>query len=57
MTWENLAGIKARHLRAYGRVDPALRETLDPAVERLLVLVSALEAIALGDRASPGDTA
>jgi hypothetical protein len=57
VTWENLAGIQARHLRAYGRVDPSLRDTLDPSIERLLALVSALEGIALGDRASPGETA
>ncbi len=44
--WENLAGIQSRRLRAYGRVDPGLRTTLDPAVEHVLALVSALEGIA-----------
>jgi hypothetical protein len=46
VSWENLAGIQSRRLRAYGRVDPGLRTTLDPAVEHVLALVSALEEIA-----------
>ncbi|MGA2512619.1 MAG: hypothetical protein ABSG37_03270 [Candidatus Limnocylindrales bacterium] len=49
ISWESLAEVGSRRLRAYGRVDPALRDTLDPALERLIELVSALEDLALGD--------
>ncbi len=47
VSWESLAEVKSRRLRAYGHVDPALRATLDPAVERLMELVSALEDVGL----------
>lgn len=49
ISWENLAEVGSRRLRAYGHVDPALRDTLDPALERLMELVSALEDVALGE--------
>ena len=48
VSWENLAEVGSRRLRAYGEVDPALRATLDPALDRLMDLVSALEDVALG---------
>lgn len=49
LSWESLAEVGSRRLRAYGHVDPALRDTLDPALERLVELVSALEDVALGE--------
>jgi hypothetical protein len=36
LTWESLEEIRSRHLKSYGDVDPALRDTLDPIL-RLLI--------------------
>jgi hypothetical protein len=48
VSWESLAEVDSRRLRSYGRVDPGLRGTLDPALERMMALVSAMEEIAVG---------
>ena len=48
VAWESLAEVDNRRLRSYGRVDPGLRGTLDPALERMMALVSAMEEIAVG---------
>ena len=48
VSWESLAEVESHRLRSYGRVDPGLRATLDPALERLMALVSAMEEIAVG---------
>ena len=55
ISWESLAEIDTLHLRAYGRVDPALRDTLDPALERLMALVDALAEIALAGGGAPAE--
>jgi hypothetical protein len=47
VTWESLGDIRAHRLVAYGEVDPRLKETLDPSVQKLTKLVLALEAAAL----------
>ena len=43
VSWESLAEVESRGLRSYGRVDPGLRDSLDPALERMLELVTTLE--------------
>ena len=43
MSWQNLGEIDSRGMRAYGEVDPALPDLLDPMVQRLMDLVFALE--------------
>lgn len=48
MTWQSLGDIRAGSLGAHGAVDPGLRQTLDPSVERLLELVLAMEKAASG---------
>lgn len=48
LTWESLEEIRARKLKSYGAVDPALKETLDPIVQRLIKLVYQLEDVARG---------
>lgn len=48
VSWESIAEIDSRRLRSYGRVDPGLRDSLDPALERMMVLVAAIEEIAVG---------
>jgi hypothetical protein len=48
VSWESLGDIRSRQLRAYGEVDPELKETLDPYVQKLTRLVLALEDVALG---------
>ncbi len=50
VSWEGLAEIGSRRLRAYGRVDSSLLETLDPALDRIMQLLSTLEE-AVGDAA------
>lgn len=48
VSWESLAEIDSRRLRSYGRVDPGLRNSLDPALERMMTLVAAIEQVAVG---------
>jgi hypothetical protein len=48
VSWESLAEIDSRRLGAYGRVDPGLRGSLDPALERMMSLVVEIEEIANG---------
>lgn len=43
LAWEGLEDARAAKLRRYGAVDPALADSLDPRVERLIALVLALE--------------
>jgi hypothetical protein len=50
ISWESLAEIDSRRLGAYGRVDPGLRASLDPTLERMMALVVAIEEIAVGRR-------
>ena len=51
VSWESLAEVDSHRLRSYGRVDQGLRASLDPALERMMALVSAIEHIAVGDGA------
>lgn len=51
VSWESLAEIDSHRLRSYGRVDPGLRTTLDPALEQMMALLLAIDEIALGHRA------
>jgi len=46
ITWEGLGDVRAGRLRGLGDVDPALREQLNPSVERLMDLVLDLQGIA-----------
>ena len=46
LSWESLEDIRPHKLGAYGDVDPALKETLDPIVQELIHLLFRLEAIA-----------
>ncbi len=48
ITWEGLGDVRAGRLRGLGDVDPALRERLNPSVERLMDLVLDLQRIAAG---------
>lgn len=48
ISWESLAEIDSRRLAAYGRVDPGLRASLDPTLERMMALVMAVEEIVVG---------
>lgn len=50
MTWQSLGDIRSERLAGHGEVDPGLRATLDPSVDRLLALVLALEKEASGAR-------
>lgn len=43
MSWESLEDTRSRKLKAYGEVDPALKETLDPILQRLIDLLFTLE--------------
>lgn len=43
VTWEGLGDVRAGRLGGLGKVDPALRELLDPSVERLMQLVLELK--------------
>ena len=46
ITWEGLGDVRAGRLRGLGDVDPALREQLNPSIERLMALVLDLQEIA-----------
>ena len=46
ITWEGLGDVRAGRLRGLGDVDPALREQLNPSIERLMDLVVDLQEIA-----------
>ncbi len=46
ITWEGLGDVRAGRLRGLGDVDPALREQLNPSIERLMDLVLDLQEIA-----------
>ena len=46
ITWEGLGDVRTGRLRGLGDVDPALREQLNPSVERLMDLVLDLQGIA-----------
>jgi hypothetical protein len=46
ITWEGLGDVRAGRLRGLGDVDPALREQLNPSIERLMDLVLDLQRIA-----------
>lgn len=43
ISWESLGNVGSRGLVAYGPVHPALGETLDPALEAIMALVTDLE--------------
>ena len=47
ITWENLEEIRSRRLRAYGAVDPHLRETLDPWIQQFTQLVLEMQEVAV----------
>jgi len=49
MSWESLEETRPRKLKAYGEVDPALEETLEPILQRLIQLLFDLEDAALGE--------
>jgi len=46
ITWEGLGDVRTGRLRGLGDVDPALREQLNPSIERLMDLVLDLQEIA-----------
>jgi hypothetical protein len=46
LSWESLEDSRPRKLGAYGNVDPALKETLDPILQELIRLLFRLEAVA-----------
>ncbi len=46
LSWESLEDSRPRKLGAYGTVDPALKETLDPILQELIRLLFRLEAVA-----------
>jgi hypothetical protein len=46
ITWEGLGDVRTGRLRGLGEVDPALREQLNPSIERLMDLVLDLQGIA-----------
>jgi HAMP domain-containing protein len=48
VSWESLAEIDSNRLRSYGRVDPGLRASLDPTLERMMALVATVEDLAVG---------
>ena len=51
LSWESLEDSRPRKLGAYGDVDPALKETLDPILQELIRLLFRLDAVARdGDR-------
>jgi hypothetical protein len=43
ISWESVGQIDVRRLAGYGAVDPGLRKTLNPMIERLMELISKLE--------------
>jgi hypothetical protein len=43
LSWESLEEIRARKLKSYGEVDPALKDTLDPIVRQLIQLLFRLQ--------------
>lgn len=43
ISWESVGEIDARRLAGYGSVDPGLRKTLNPTIERLMELISKVE--------------
>lgn len=43
LSWESLEESRPRKLKAYGDVDPALQDTLDPILRRLIQLLFTLE--------------
>jgi hypothetical protein len=49
LSWESLEEIRARKLKSYGEVDPALKETLDPIVRQLIQLLFRLQHAARED--------
>ncbi|CAG0941454.1 hypothetical protein ANRL1_00556 [Anaerolineae bacterium] len=49
MSWESLEEIRPRKLKSYGEVDPELKQTLDPILQRLIRLLFRLEDVA-GDK-------
>ena len=55
VSWESLYDIHAHRLIGYGDVDPTLKETLDPAAQKLTRLVLELEDVALGRRRDKPD--
>ena len=46
ITWEGLGDVRTGRLRGLGDVDPALREQLNPSIERLMDLVLDLQEVA-----------
>jgi hypothetical protein len=49
LAWESLEDARPRKLGAYGAVDPALKDTLDPILQQLIRLLFELEDVARGD--------
>lgn len=49
IAWADLNDMRSSKLRGYGEVDPALTETLDPHIERLIQLSYALSLVAKSD--------
>lgn len=48
LAWESLEEIRSHKLKNYGKVNPALKDSLDPIVQRLIKLVLELEDTARG---------
>lgn len=54
LAWESLEECRVRKLGAYGSVDPALHDSLDPMLDRLIARLFALMDDARGDQSPSG---
>lgn len=55
--WEQLIDTRPDALKGYGMVDPALSQTLQPAIDRLIGLVEQMQATVRADAVSIDDSA
>lgn len=51
LLWESVEEIRSRKLKSYGEVDPQLKQTLDPMLQRIIRLLFDLTATAQGNQA------
>lgn len=51
LLWESVEEIRSRKLKSYGEVEPQLKQTLDPMLQRIIRLLFDLTATAQGNQA------
>jgi hypothetical protein len=55
LLWESVEEIRARKLKSYGEVDPQLKQTLDPILQRIVRLLFDLMDAARGEASTTND--